>query len=434
MNKITFIFPKTSWKFERTPYPPLGIGYLAAVLQQKNWIVSIIDGQILKSKDYEYYIQNINDKIVGISTSIKQIKETLRIAKLIKRKNSDTIILIGGPGAAVVNPQKTQSVDLIIKGEAEKILSWLLDEIRFKGLSEKKIKKWLSNKIITVDCKMLPKLDNLPYPARELFPLEKYLEIWKKNTGITSTSMISSRGCPYSCIFCDKNISGWKFRARSPKNVVEEMEYLSKNYQLDDIFFYDDLFVFNRQRVIEICQEIRRKKLKVSWSAQARVNKVDIEMLKVMKNAGCKELYFGVESGSDRILKFLKKGFNRKQIIETFYLCHQIGIRPGMYLIVGVPGETKEDIESTKRLIRECRPYLLNFSYLMPFPGTPLFKKTKEWIKHYNYHRWDEMNSSVYNFPFEINPKDAHDEIYRVFQEMVKEGMEYSPLQFCCEQ
>ena len=427
MRKITFVFPKTGWKFERTPYLPLGIGYLAAVLVRQNWKVSIIDGQVLLREEYEKKIQAITEGIVGISASIKQIEEALRISALLKRNNPEIPIILGGPGITIFDQgfSKAENIDMIVKGEAENEIGRILD-----GLQEYK-KVQTPQRIV---CKNPLDLDKLPYPAREMFPLEKYLQIWKQNTGMTSISMISSRGCPFGCLFCDKYISGRRFRVRSPKNVVDEMEYLIQNYELDDIFFYDDLFVFDHQRVIEICREIQKRRLVVFWSAQGRVDRINKTVLQEMKAAGCTELYFGVESGSDRILRYLRKGFTRKQIIRAFTLCHQVGIKPGMYLIVGVPGETRKDIEATKDLVRECRPYLLNFSYLIPFPGTPLFKKTKQWIRHYQFSEWDEMQKSIYNFPFEINPKEAHDEIYQVFREMVKEGMECSPLQFCCEQ
>jgi anaerobic magnesium-protoporphyrin IX monomethyl ester cyclase len=434
MMKITLIYPKTSWKFEKTPYPPLGLGYLATVLQQNNWDVSLIDGQILKPEKYKQKLCDINEKIIGISTTIKQIKETERIAKLIKEKNPKTVVVVGGPGISVLNLQEVQNIDIVVKGEADNEIIKLLKEIQTKKTLNKITKYPKVGNVILVNCKNPTNLDKIPYPSREILNLDKYLKIWKKNTNMTSTNMISSRGCPYGCIFCDKNIAGRNFRARSAKNIVDEIEYLSTNYKLDDIFFYDDLFVYNRERVILICKEILNRKLKINWSAQARVDKIDIKMLKIMKESGCLELYFGAESGSNKILKYLKKGFTRQQIIEAFEMCHKTNIKPGMFIITGVPGETKKDIEATETLIKKCRPFLLNFSYLMPFQGTALFEKTKHLIKNYNYTQWDEMNNTIYDFPFEIDPKDAHDKIYQTFQKMTKNGMEHSSLQFCCNQ
>lgn len=432
--KITLIYPKTSWKFEKTPYPPLGLGYLATILQQNNWQVSLIDGQILKKEKYNQLINNLNEKIVGISTSIKQIEETKRIAKIIKKKNPKTIIIVGGHGISALNLEKVQDINIVVKGEADNEIIKLLQEVKHKKTLDKITRYEKIGDIIFINCKNPVNLNGLPHPSRELLNLKKYLEIWHKNTGTTSTNIISSRGCPYGCTFCDKSVAGRNFRARSAKNIADEMKYLSKNYQLDDIFFYDDLFVYDRERVISICKEILKRKLNINWSAQARVDKIDIKMLKIMKKSGCLELYFGVESGSNKILKYLKKGFTRQQIIKAFEMCHKTNIKPGMFIITGVPGENKKDIEATETLIKKCRPYLLNFSYLMPFQGTALFKKTKHLIKNYNYSQWDEMNNTIYDFPFEIDPKDAHDKIYQTFREMTKNGMRHSSLQFCCNQ
>jgi len=185
---------------------------------------------------------------------------------------------------------------------------------------------------------------------------------------------------------------------------------------------------------LEICLELQKRNINISWSAQARVDRVDEEILQQMKESGCKELYFGAESGSNKILRYLQKGFTKDKIIEAFEICHKVGIKPGMYLIVGVPTENKEDLRETQDLIQKCRPYLLNFSYLMPFPGTPLFNKIRQWIKNYDYSQWDEMSSSILNYPFDINPVEYHNQLYEVFKDLVKQGMEYSPQQFCCEQ
>jgi len=168
MRKVTLVFPKSSWKFERTPYPPLGIGYLAAVLQQYQWEVSIIDGQILKPEEYQVQLRNIkDDEIVGISTTIKQVEETKRIARLIKKRVPKTTVIVGGPGVSVL-PEKIEEIDIIVKGEAENTLPKLLE-----NLSQKKSLDRIDNFPKVIICENPTNLDDLPYPARDLFPLGK---------------------------------------------------------------------------------------------------------------------------------------------------------------------------------------------------------------------------------------------------------------------
>jgi len=442
-GKITFINPRDFCKFiNNTPYPPLGLGYLAAVLIRKGYKVNLIDGQILSKEEYEKRILEDENEVLGISATIKQMKEAKRVASIVKSRNPNVTIIIGGAGPNSLPPKsilKSGVIDIIVRGEAEETLPLLIDALNSHSPLEKvpNIIYLDNGRIIKTKTTPPPlNLDSIPFPDREILLQQRYLSRWKKRTGITSLPIMSSRGCPFSCIFCDKTISGRLVRFRSPKNVVDEMEFLAKKYHpLDDIFFYDDLFTVNRKRVLAICGEIFKRGLKASWSAQGRVDTIDLEMLKTMRKAGCDEIYFGIESGSDRILKYLMKRFTRKQIINAFNLCHKAGIRPGAYIIVGVPGETKDDIEATKSLIKKIRPYLINFSYLTPFPNTILYKKTKHLLKTKDFTQWDEMTKSPYKPEcFDIDPKEAHDQIYEVFKELISKGMEYSNLQFICDQ
>jgi len=442
-KEVTFVNPRDFCKFvSNTPYPPLGVGYLASVLREKNYQINLIDGQILPQNEYEKRLVEKEIEFLGITATIKQIQEAKRVASVIKSRNPETLVIIGGAGPNSLPPEsvlKSGVIDIIVRGEAEETLPKLLETLTV-GLSLEKVPNivYLDNGTLVETKTVAPsvELDMIPFPARDIFPQASYLTRWMENTGMTSTAIMSSRGCPFACIFCDKTISGHRIRTRSPENVVDEMSLLVDKYQhLDDIFFYDDLFVCDRKRVLAICDEILKRELSISWSAQARVGRVNLEMLKQMKKAGCNELYFGAESGSNRILKYLKKGFTREQIIETFHFCHQAGIKPGVYIIAGVPEETQEDINATKSLIREIRPYLLNFSYLTPFPNTPLYEKTKNLLVTEDYTQWDEMIKTPYKPEcFKIEPKKAHDQIYEVFKELVAQGMKHSPLQFICDQ
>jgi len=442
-KEITFVNPRDFCKFvPNTPYPPLGIGYLTSVLREKDYQANLIDGQILPPDEYEKRLIENKAEVLGISATIKQMQEAKKVASIVKSHNPEIVVVIGGAGPNSLPPEgvlRSRVIDIIVRGEAEETLPKLLETLRSHSSLERVPNiVYLENGVLveTKTAAFPTDLDKIPFPARDIFPQAAYLARWVENTGMTSIAIMSSRGCPFACIFCDKTISGRKVRVRSSENVVNEMQVLAEGYwPLDDIFFYDDLFVCDRKRVLAICDEILKRGLDLSWSAQARVDGVDLDMLKQMKKAGCDELYFGVESGSNRILKSLRKGFTREQIIEAFRLCHQAGIKPGVYIIVGVPGETQEDIDATKSLIREIRPYLLNFSYLTPFPNTPLYEKTKDLLVTQNYTQWDEMIETPYKREcFEIDPKEAHDQIYEVFKELVARGMEHSSLQFICDQ
>lgn len=427
MKKITLVFPPTAERFDFVLYPPLGLGYLTAMFQREGWDVIVINGHFLEKEEYEKQIKNIESPIVGISTVITGIEEVKKTARLIKSIDPGKIIIVGGPGINVLEPKKTKDIDVIVQGEAEEFPSFLTE-----SLSRMPLKNFLSNSRngspLILRCRLPKDLDNIPYPNREILSIEKYFGVWKEKVGITSTTLISARGCPHNCIFCDKRFSGQRFRGRSAPNIVGEMELLIKKYAPDEIVICDEFFSYDRERVMAICREITKKGLKINWIAQTRVDSIDYEMLKSLKQAGCKELCFGVESGSDKILRYLHKGFNRDQILKAFKMCHEVGIHPGMCLIVGIPGETKQDIEATKELVYQCKPYELGISYLTPFPGTVLFEQTKQWIACEAYDKW-HMRNLIYKFPYEVDPKEARESIYEVFFGLVRDGMECSPLQ-----
>lgn len=423
---ITLITTRPLNKIEFVLYPPLGLLYVLESFKREGWKVSFINGQLLSSADYENMISEISDPFIGISTTITEIKEALRLAKTIKEQDANKIIIFGGPGISALNENNSQDIDIIVKGEAENFPPVLerLSSALITNYGSRKIK----NSPILIECKPPNDLDAIPFPKRTLLPLESYLDNWKKQTGLSVTSIITSRGCPYNCIFCNKNVSGTNIRMRSPKNIADEMDFLDKNYILDEIVITDDFFCHNRERVIEICKEITKKNLQSSWIAQTRVDRIDLEMIKIMKRSGCSQLNFGVESGSNKILKYLKKGFTSNDVEKAFSLCEQAGMNAGMCLIVGIPGETISDIEETKIIVRKCRPYELGVSYLIPFPGTPIYEATKQWIGCDDYSLWDRKKL-VYNFKFEIDPIKAREDIFSIFFEMVAQGMKCSPAQ-----
>ncbi len=433
--KVTFVCPRTSYFYDRTPYLPLGIAYLAANIQDVVDGIECVDGNILSSEDYEQAIATINSDLICISATLLQMKEACRIANAVKARRSSSQVVIGGYGPhslPLSNLFQMGKFDIFVKGEGELTLKDVVDCLKRDGNlgSIPNLAFIRGNEVVSTKLNPeLLRLDSLPLPDRTLFDVAFYQRAWKQSTGMTSLHIITSRGCPFGCTFCDKTLTGRKYRSRTPKLIVDEMEQLWQQYQPDDIFLFDDLFTLRQEQVLRVCREIKQRGLSFQWSAQGRVGLVDVEVLSAMKDAGCTELFFGVESGSNRILSFFKKGFTREQVIKTFAACHEVGLRAGVYLIVGVPGETKEDIDLTTDLVQKIRPSLINFSFLTPFPNTQLHQDTAQWIGQKDWTKWDDFTRTVYNYPFEVDPRVSRQRILDAYKRLIEQGMDYSPYQ-----
>jgi radical SAM superfamily enzyme YgiQ (UPF0313 family) len=245
-------------------------------------------------------------------------------------------------------------------------------------------------------------LNEIPLPARDLLDMEKYMGTWKENIGFRVTSVISSRGCPFPCKFCDNTTFGGKIRFMSPSRMVEKMKILYDRYGAEMVYFEEDLFTVNRKRVLEFCSLVEKELPGKMWAAQSRVDTIDQEMLRRMKRAGCDNLIFGVESGSQKILDILGKGFTVEQIENAFRWVKEAGIKAGMFLLLGVPGETQEDIEMTKRMIEKLEPTYIDVSLLTPIPGTEIYEMTKHLIR-------DGVDLSNYCLTESVYRKDIFD-------------------------
>jgi len=439
--KATFVFPPIPYKFAKTPYPSLGIGYLAAVLRAQDVQVNLIDGQMIEEDRFWQRVNDLTTDVVLISATIRQIKGAELVAEIVKKHSPTTTVILGGPGPSALAMQqrdfsKGTKIDIVVKGEAEDLLPLIL-----RRLETHESVNDVPNLIINGDGNVtstrvdptLPDVRTVPWPDRAIFDEKAYLARWLDSAKMTSVHIMGSRGCPFSCSFCDRTVTGRRVRYRDAEDVAAEMLFLEKRYAPDDIFYFDDLFTVNKKRVIALCQTLQKKGLRTSWSAQGRVDTVDEEILEAMKAAGCTELMFGVESGSERILQFLVKGFTREKIIQAFDLCHRVGIKPGAYLIVGVPGETRQDILDTIFLVERIEPSLLNFSFLTPFPNTALYTATQHWIGDWDYEQWDDFDATVYTCKFEVDPREARDMILDAYLKKISSGMPYTEYQFANE-
>jgi radical SAM superfamily enzyme YgiQ (UPF0313 family) len=359
-------------------YPPLGLMYIASYLRKfSHHDVAILD-TLIEKMDYEDISEQIrihNPDAVGISVTSFTLIDAYKTAQIVKETKPDTRVIMGGPHINLY-PRETlglPAVDIVVRGEGEITMKELLDQMqeessltKIEGIGYK-----INGKLyFTKNREFIKDLDILPFPARDITPFKKYYSIF--GTDRTSTILMTSRGCPYSCAFCFRE-SGSYFRARSAKNVVDEIEQCCR-MSISEFFIFDETFTINKKRVQDICDEIIRRDLQIQFDMRTRVDIVCEELLTKLKKAGCKRIQYGVESGSQKILNLMKKGITIEQIYETFRLTKKIGIDTYADFMLGYPTETKEDMYKTISFAMELNPDFVQFAITTLYPGTELYQ------------------------------------------------------------
>ena len=363
---------------ERGVNPPLGLLYIAAYLNKySKHNVSIIDAQAenLDYKALSSRVSFLKPDIVGITAMTLTMMDVLKTIDIVKKTDSGIKTVLGGPHVNLF-PEETinlDNVDFLVLGEGEETFKELLDSFDDKTLLEK-IPGLVfkdNNKLIQTGLRPpINDLDKIPFPARQLVDYKKYNSLLAK--GNIATTIFTSRGCPYNCSFCYRPHMGNMFRARSAVNVVDELEDCV-NMGINEFLFYDDTFTVNKKRVIDICNEIINRKLDIGWDIRTRVDTVDEEMIKHLKIAGCQRIYYGIESGSERILKIINKGITIDQAEYVFDLTRKYNMQMLAYFMIGNPTEKIDDILKTFKIMKKLDPDYAHITILTPFPGTKVY-------------------------------------------------------------
>lgn len=360
--------------------PPLGLLYIAAVLEKEGFEVRMFDphphddGAINSIIDYK-------PDILGFSVLTTYIFRAKQLISLLKPSLNKTMFIVGGIHPTVL-PEESLAflgADIAVVGEGEITIKELVKSLsEHTALSAIKgiVYKDGYSVIKTPSRELIEDLNSIPFPARHLLNFEKYLfppGIIRGYWSERSTTVITSRGCPYHCIYCGSQaIFGHRTRRRSVDDVMGELEQLAKHYHVDSIWFIDDTFTLNNKWLHDFCGRLMSSGLNLKWGCQARVNTVNEETLTLMKKAGLVQLDFGVESGSDRVLKALKKDSSEDTIRNAFRIAKKVGVRTLATFIFGSPEETREDVEKTFALAKEINPNFVSSFFLTPFPGTEL--------------------------------------------------------------
>lgn len=361
--------------------PPLGLGYLAATLRERGFRVQIID-DLVEKLSFEKLVGRLkNSEIVGITSTTATFNSALRYAKMIKEKLG-AFVIMGGVHVTFrpFDALRHNFVDAVCMGEGEETIAEVAERVEagkslngVEGLIYKDKGKIVDNG----PRGFIEDLDSLPFPAFDLMPLEKYSLLGQK---LEQFPMITSRGCPFACRYCSSSLFlGRRFRARSAKNVVDEMEWLVEDFGAKHIGFGDDTFTLNRKRVFEICDEIKKRGLDVEWSCSSRVDTINEEMLRKMKEAGCSVIYYGVESANKEILnKYYRKRIKLDAVKRVIEMTKKMGIETVCSFIIGAPHETKKDMKDTLKFAIKLNPDYAQFSILTPYPGTEIYEEAKE--------------------------------------------------------
>jgi len=373
-------------EFARYTWLPLGIAYVGAVLGEEGYEVKISDMVAHTWERVESDIKHEDPEVVGISCFTDRRAEAWKVARIARKINPNAKVIMGGPHSTFFPYQTFQQapIDAVVMGEGEVTTLELLKAIE-KGTDLSQVKgiafRHDTHVFITEPRQFIKDLDSVPFPLYRDFNLRKYEpdHVREEYREFVSCNIITSRGCPFACQYCSTSrYWGRRWRARSPTNIVDEIQMLYDTYDVRNILFFDDNFTLDKKRVIQICKEILARKLDVVWSAQTRVDCVDKDLLQWMAKAGCFEILYGVESGSEKILRNINKGFTVNDIRRAFKLTHEAEIDPIAFLMVGNPGEDSRTIDETIHLIKEIKPALPpSCSITQVFPNTPLYELAK---------------------------------------------------------
>lgn len=398
--------------------PPIGLGYIAAVLRKNGIDVEIYDVNARRYTD-EKVFDDLTKKdfdVVGIGGQITVYREVKRYCDHLKKVKPNIPIIIGGTVADSI-PEVTLTkikADVIIIGEAEDTFLELCKKIeegkKFRDVQGVAFLK--DGKVVfTPPRKGIENLGEIPFPAYDLFDMDIYLKNQENTNGrYKHTFSISTvRGCIYACTFCCKSFRQYNYRTRPIDDVLTELKMLDEKYGVDFVYISDDLFVFAKERVLEFCKKYKEWGFTQPWLCNARVNVVDDEILRAMKDAGCVNIAYGVESASPKILRVMKKMINVESAKNTIKLTRKHGIFPTLNFIVGMPKETEETIQETVDFCKDLG-IPATFFYVNPYPGTPLFEEYKEKIieKYGNLENYVEKLLDITDFV--INLTDMSDE------------------------
>jgi anaerobic magnesium-protoporphyrin IX monomethyl ester cyclase len=368
------------------PYVPLGILYISAWLEKHGYDNSVFDSTFSSFDKLCYELLEQRPRVLGIYTNLMTKLNVLRIIRFVRSRQelAHTSIVLGGP--EVRNHMEKfleHGADFIAFGEGEQtmleLVQWMDGKAGSIGLVEGIAYKDGEGQV----CKnrertKMKDLDELPMPNRQKVDLQKYFDAWKGRHGVSAVSINTMRGCPYSCKWCSRAVYGQSYRRRSAAHVADEIEWIKKHYDVDSIWFVDDVFTVSYKWLQEFTGEMQRRNLVMPYECITRADRMNIEVIRNLKASGCFRVWIGAESGSQKVIDLMDRRVEVEQVRSMIRLAQQEGLQAGTFIMVGYPGETKDDIYETLRHLKVSDPDLFTITVAYPIKGTPLYAEVED--------------------------------------------------------
>jgi anaerobic magnesium-protoporphyrin IX monomethyl ester cyclase len=376
--------------------PVLGLACIAAPLVKSGYNITILDLNLYNNpKDIlTKKLKELKPDIIGLTATTAIVHKIINIAKTARELLPYVTIVAGGPHPTALPEDllKSSCIDIVVLGEGDKIFQIIAESQNLKDIPNIYYKD--NGEIIYSHIlnESIEDLDALEFPAYSLFDIPKYVmpKIFARKSPLAF--METSRGCYAHCVYCNKNIHGYRLRQKSPRRVVDEMEYLLK-MGFNEIHIIDDVFTADMKRAYEVCEEILRRRLKFPWYPRGgiRVDRVNRELLAIMKRAGCYRIPFGIESGSQRVIDAIKKNITLQQSENAVRLSKEAGLEVECYFMIGLPTENEDDILKSINFAKKLDPDYVKFAITLPFPGTEMFDEMMKTNRIKSFH-WQDYN------------------------------------------
>lgn len=368
------------------PYVPLGILYISAWLQKNGYDNEVFDSTFSSFDLQKQFILEKKPDVLALYTNLMTKLNVLRTIQFVKSQSAlaHTKIVLGGPEVRNhVDKFLEHGVNYIVLGEGEESMLELIKfldgntDVTLNQIEGITYADSTGKTIYNKERAKLKNLDELPLPNRTKVNLQLYFDAWKARHGTNAISINTMRGCPYSCKWCSRAVYGQSYRRRSAKHVVDEMEWIKKNYQVDTIWFVDDVFTVSHKWLKEFREELENRNLKFPYECITRADRMNEEVIDELKASGCFRVWIGAESGSQKVIDLMDRRVDVMQVRNMIRSAQAKGIQAGTFIMVGYPGETKEDIKETVRHLKDSNPDIFTITVAYPIKGTPLYQEVE---------------------------------------------------------